>query len=554
MKMKNLLSLIVFSLIFFSLKGQPHIELQPFASGFTLPLDIVNADDDRLFVVQQRGLIRIVNNDGVIAEDPFLDLSAIVSQAGSERGLLGLAFHPQYYENGYFFVNYTREQDGHTVIARYTVDENNINIADPGSEKHILTIEQPYANHNGGQLLFGPDGYLYIPTGDGGSAGDPQGFAQDSTSLLGKILRIDIDVDDQTPYAIPPDNPFVNLDNVPGEIWALGLRNPWRNSFDRYTGDLWIADVGQSQREEVNFQPFTSQGGENYGWRCYEGNIAFNTEGCLDMTEYMFPVFDYEHQGTGCTGAVTGGYVYRGALQNGLFGYYILADYCTGIFYNISHTHQGNVTPIIGDFQQQEYTSFGQGRYGELYVALRNAGEIRRVVETEDCRPVAWIMEDDVFVEIEQGETYTIQAFFNPLLEYQWNRDEQPIEGETQYLIELSQQGEYTVTVTNPENECSNTSQTFEVFVGSVSISDPEFDDITFFPNPASNQLTIEGLPQTGTTVIDIIDITGKTLITETTSNTSSFTIITQSLRSGLYLLRMSNDADVVVRRVMVQK
>jgi glucose/arabinose dehydrogenase len=184
------------------------------------------------------------------------------------------------------------------------------------SEKQIIAIEQPYANHNAGNLLFGPDGYLYIAVGDGGSGGDPDDYAQNHMSLLGKMLRIDIDVDDEIPYSIPEDNPFAYDDFTRDEIWALGLRNHWRNSFDRLTGDLWIADVGQSAREEVNFQPVSSSGGENYGWRCYEGNNPFNTAGCGDPDYYTFPVFEYGHQGTGCTGSVTGGFVYRGAMYN----------------------------------------------------------------------------------------------------------------------------------------------------------------------------------------------------------------------------------------------
>ena len=259
--------------------------LTEISSGFERPLAVANTGEDaRLFVVEQTGRIRIVDA-GQVLSTPFLDVSAKIS-TGGERGLLSVAFHPDYGNNGRFFINYT-DRSGNTVIAEYRVSSNP-NVADAASERVLLTFEQPYANHNGGQLAFGSDGYLYIGTGDGGAANDPLNAGQDLSTLLGKLLRIDVDntdnadnVNDGEPYAIPEDNPFVGQNGVRAEIWAYGLRNPWRFSFDRNTGDLFIADVGQNAYEEVNFQPASSMGGENYGWRVTEGAHCFDpADGC----------------------------------------------------------------------------------------------------------------------------------------------------------------------------------------------------------------------------------------------------------------------------------
>ena len=534
--------------------AQPQLELQAFASGLSQPIDIVNAGDDRLFVVQQRGLIRIIEADGTVLPEPFIDLSGLVSQAGSERGLLSLVFHPNYHENGFFFVNYTRQNDGATVVARYSVDDDNPDLGDPGSAKQILIIDQPYANHNGGQLLFGPDGYLYIATGDGGSGGDPENYAQTHTTLLGKMLRIDIDVDDETPYAIPDDNPFADDDFTLDEIWALGLRNPWRNSFDRYTGDFWIADVGQSEREEVNFQPAGSEGGENYGWRCYEGNIPYNLDGCGDAEYYTFPVFDYGHIGTGCTGAVTGGFVYRGAIYNGMFGHYIFADYCTGNFYHIIPTEDGFEGALLGEFSPLEYASFGEDRYGELYVALRGAGEIHRLVETSDCDPVAVIMDPESPIQLEPGETIILEAFYHPSLEYQWNHDEAPIANQTGPSLEVSEPGIYTVSVTNPGNDCSNTSEPLEVTMEGVWAALPQLQGALVFPNPATDHVHIEGLPAKGITSIRLLDILGKPVYTARLRGESSATIKTRALPTGLYLLQIQHQSGTLLEKLMIQR
>jgi glucose/arabinose dehydrogenase len=294
----------------------PNIQLEPIISGLNSPVAITHAGDGmgRLFITLQVGKILIYDGQQLLST-PFFDIGSLIT-TGSERGLLSVAFHPNYSANGFLYVDYT-DLNGDTVIARYRVSADP-NVVDTTSAVILLTIPQPFANHNGGQLQFGPDGYLYIGMGDGGSGGDPLNNAQNLNSLLGKILRIDVDAG--SPYANPPDNPFVaNLSAKP-EIWALGLRNPWRFSFDRLTGDLFIADVGQDTYEEVDFQQASSGGGENYGWRLMEGNHCYNpSTGCNDGS-LTLPVIEYDHSLGNCS--ITGGYRYRGALYSGLTGIY----------------------------------------------------------------------------------------------------------------------------------------------------------------------------------------------------------------------------------------
>ncbi|MDB4203775.1 PQQ-dependent sugar dehydrogenase [Flavobacteriaceae bacterium] len=318
--MKNILLLIS---AFFCLNAfSQTIELEDFADGFSSPLALKNAGDERLFVVEQGGVIKIVDLNGVVNTTPFLDIQSIVN-AGGERGLLGLAFHPGYQANGRFFVHYSNSS-GDTQISEFSVSTSNPDIANPNSEVMLLTVSQPFSNHNGGTIAFGPqDGYLYIGLGDGGGGGDTDNNAQNPTLLIGKLLRIDIDTQsDGNNYGIPSDNPFIGDPNTRDEIWALGLRNPFRFTMDPETNSIWIGDVGQNAREEVN-RASLSQAGLNYGWRCYEGNTPFNTSGCPDESELTFPVFDYSWNGGG---SVIGGYVYRGDLYADLQDVYVFGD------------------------------------------------------------------------------------------------------------------------------------------------------------------------------------------------------------------------------------
>lgn len=367
--MKNLLfTLSIFSSLIVNAQS---INLEEFVTGLTSPVEITNANDSRLFIVQQNGMIKIIQPNGAVNPVNFLDISTKIVYGG-ERGLLGLTFHPQYLTNGYFFVYYNNTA-GNVVVARYTVSTTDPNVADPNSEKILLNIPKPFENHNGGSIHFAPDGKLWIITGDGGSGGDPNNNAQNKNVLLGKMLRIDVDAA-TNPYNIPTDNPFAGS-TVDGadEVWAYGLRNGWKFSFDLETGNVWIADVGQGAIEEINKMPI-SQAGLNYGWRCYEGNTAYNTAGCPPQSSMIFPVAVYDHSGGKCS--ITGGYVYRGSEYPSLQGKYFFADYCS--------TQIGILNPdnsIIWTFPYtgNRFSTFGQDFQKELYVAAVNSGKIFKI-------------------------------------------------------------------------------------------------------------------------------------------------------------------------------
>jgi glucose/arabinose dehydrogenase len=334
---------------------------RPVAGGLQKPLGLATAADGtgRLFIVEQAGRIQVVQ-DGQLLPQTYLDITDRVGSRGNEQGLLGLAFHPHYAQNGFFYVNYT-DLNGDTVIARFQVSADDPNRADPGSEKRLLSVKQPFPNHNGGSVVFGPDGYLYLGLGDGGSAGDPLGNGQSLDTLLGKILRIDVDNGD--PYAIPPDNPFAGGGGR-AEIWAYGLRNPWRFSFDRLTGDLYIGDVGQNQVEEIDFLPANSPGGSNFGWNFFEGSSAYQgapPPGLLTIP----PVTEYSHA-LGCS--VTGGVVYRGSRLPEWQGIYLFGDYCSGSVWGLTRDAQGSWLSKILFERVGQITSFGQDEQREVYL------------------------------------------------------------------------------------------------------------------------------------------------------------------------------------------
>ena len=334
---------------------------QMIVSGLQRPVDLQPDGSGRLFVIEKPGRIRIIQNDQLI-ETPFLDITDRVGSGGNEQGFLGLAFHPQYAQNGRFFVNYTNKL-GDTVLARFQVSSDS-NIADPKSEVKLLGVDQPFPNHNGGGLAFGPDGYLYAGLGDGGSQGDPFGNAQNTGVVLGKILRLD--VDSAEPYAVPADNPFGN------EVWVYGLRNPWRLSFDKSTDDLYIGDVGQNAWEEIDFLPKGSPGGTNFGWNFREGAHDYEGGGPAGMVD---PIAEYSHPEGGCS--VTGGYVYRGSMPE-WNGIYLYADYCTGIIWGLIQSDGGWQSQSLFDLDVT-ITSFGQDGSGELYL-LSDSGGVFRLV------------------------------------------------------------------------------------------------------------------------------------------------------------------------------
>jgi len=365
------------------------ITITQVTGGLSSPIGVVNAGDGsgRLFIVEQCGRIRIWNGAALLST-PFLDVGstgANLIACGGERGLLGLAFHPSYVTNGFFYVYYTRASDGDITVARYHVSANP-NVADQASGLVLLTIDHTaQANHNGGQLAFGPDGYLYIGTGDGGGGGDPFENGQNINALLGKILRIDVNGDDfptdpSRNYAIPPTNPFAGATPGADEVWAYGLRNPWRFSFDRLTGDLWIGDVGQSAWEEIDFQTAGAAGGRNYGWDCREGAHNYTdtngdmNAGCPGPVPFTEPVMEYDHS-LGCS--VTGGFVFRNLPAHSLYGNYFFGDYCSGRIWRGVPGGGGTFTRTDVTTAAANITSFGQSETGRLYFTDITGGTLQ---------------------------------------------------------------------------------------------------------------------------------------------------------------------------------
>lgn len=463
--MKNFRHLLLIS--FFLpciLTAQIDFQLVEFADGFSGPLDLQHAGDDRLFVVEQSGAIKIIDVDETVLPTPFLDIDNIVNDNANERGLLGLAFHPDYQNNGFFYVNYSNSS-GDTHISRFSVSADP-NVADPDSEVVLMVVDQPFNNHNGGGLDFGPDGYLYIGLGDGGSGGDPQGNSQNTNTLLGKMLRID--VDNGAPYSIPADNPFVNDADVLDEIWSIGLRNPWRFGFDRETGDLWIGDVGQNEFEEIDFESANSAGGLNYGWRCFEGFATFNTSGCGNASEYTDPVWDYANNNS-VGRSVTGGYVYRGTEFPDLVGHYIYGDFVSGRIWSLTPDGNGGWNNVeLLNWTNNQLGSFGEDLNGEMYVVALQEGTIYKVTTVCSTFSVdSDIVNTTCFGDADGSLSVTPPDADSGIL---WDS------GETTFELNDLAAGTYMATITD-ENGCTSTT--------SVTVSQP--DSINF-------ELTTEGV------------------------------------------------------------
>lgn len=467
--MKKILHLFIIGVcLTASVVAQPTLTFTTFSTGYSRVIDIRHCNDSRLFMVQQAGKIFVCDSLGVKNLTPFLDLTGICTNpasTGDERGLLGMAFHPDFKNNGYFYVNYTAISGGATTIARYSVNATDSNLADLSSGTVLLSITQPFTNHNGGSLRFGPDGYLYIGTGDGGSANDPGNRAQNNTLLLGKMLRIDVD-NPQAPlaYGIPADNPFASSTTNKQEIWSYGLRNPWKWSFDRIYGDLWIGDVGQNAWEEIDYEPLGTPGGRNYGWRCYEGNVTtpgVSQTGCPTFNTTTAPVAVYSHS-TGCS--VTGGYIYRGGKHASLYGYYIYTDYCDSRIRLTKNNYDGTFTTYdLGTVAGAgAYVAFGEDYRGEIYMANSFNGTILRI-GASGCLPTAAIIALEDSIVVCSDDNYpTLAAIYNPENSYQWFKNGTAISGATNANLALVEDGAYTVQVTNP-NACSNTSTALHI-------------------------------------------------------------------------------------------
>jgi glucose/arabinose dehydrogenase len=363
------------------------------ASGLNRPIFLdAPLGDPRLFVLERDGRIVLIVS-GAVRTTPFLDITDRVGTTG-EGGLLGLAFDPDYATNGLFYVYYT-DLAGDSVLSRFAVSADP-NVADP-FEQVLLVVDQPYSNHNGGTIAFGPDDFLYVGLGDGGSSNDPLGAGQDPLQLLGKMLRLDVGTPPApgstpvpgTGYAVPADNPFANDPGTRDEIWALGLRNPYRWSFNPVTRNLWIADVGQGQREEVNFEPWTSSGGRNYGWKVWEGNRCNTTSAACAAAGFTPPLLDYDHSAGNCS--ITGGYSYRGRLIPQAFAQYFFGDFCSGRIWTYD-TRTDTVSDVSGQLGPAanagfQLVSFGEDGQGEMYV-VHQGGDVYRVVSSVPIVPV----------------------------------------------------------------------------------------------------------------------------------------------------------------------
>lgn len=520
--------------------NKPKLALRNWATGFSEPTVIANCGDDRLFVVEKAGIINIVSDSMTVEPTPFLDISDIVNSGQNEQGLLGLVFEPDYLTSGYFYVYYTHGNPYFDRLSRFQVTSDP-NVADPASEQVLVDVPDPEWNHNGGDLHFGSDGYLYIGFGDGGSGNDPWGNGQDYTEPLGGMFRIDVS-EHNDHYLIPPTNPFAyetGTDTLP-EIWAVGLRNPWRYSFDRLTGDLWIGDVGQNTWEEVDKWPALDNTCPNFGWRCREAFVAtpgVSQSGCQGASAYVSPLAAFDHvpgnQGGQGWCSVIGGYVYRGGWYPHHYGHYIFTDYCGGDFLTFSDETNSDVDTMLMT-TTAGYAAMGEDLDGQIYVANQLNGQIKKIYDP--CP-----MDDPTITN--EGDLLSATAGNS----YQWFLEGEAISGATSQTYLAAVSGNYQVQV-NFGSPCTLISDTLDFVVSGVQEHDAAH--LAVFPQPAKDLVIIERGSATGALSVRVFDAMGRTALSMNwPAGMPRLNMTVAALPSGTYTVHCEGpDGEMVTR------
>ena len=533
---KKYLPLLALCFSFLQINAQLEITLEPMADSYNFghPVDIAHAEDGRLFIVARDGYIQILQEDNTVPTVPFLDIDDRVESFGGqgEIGLLGMTFHPDYVNNGFFYVHYTNN-NFNSNISRFSVSADNPNLADANSELILMILEQPYLNHNGGCLKFGPDGYLYIGMGDGGSADDPGGLAQNLGEFMGKMLRIDVDGGE--PYAIPTNNPFVDNENALDEIWSYGWRNPWRFSFDRETGDMWAGDVGQGAWEEIDFEAAGDPGGRNYGWRCYEGSEQ-HIGTCNDVGELTFPIYEYNHEGfTHCS--VTGGYVYRGSEYPEATGTYLFGDICSGKIWGYKDDEVTELLTNAGDV----LTSFGEDHLGEHYCCYLFDGIVYKIVFNDACGDVAPV---DLELTLDNNILQAPEGY----TQYDWFVGGVLVQSGFNNFFGVS--GEEVYELNAYDGDCLAGTGVFLLSKVTQSTFVLQFD---VWPNPTSDFVNIElELAQLNDAEITIQNTSGNIVFTEKVYHQKhQQQLDVRHFPKGLYVLQLKTKAGVISKRML---
>ncbi len=551
--MKHSVNLTMCLLLFFAtLNGQPPITFEPIVTGLSSPVDIVEelTPDKRLFVVEQGGTIQIISGNAVLPQ-PFANLSSVITQGG-ERGLLSMAFHPNYATNRYFFVWYTNRANGAVTLARYMRSAASANVADASSGVTLFTIQKRFNNHNGAKINFGPDGFLYVATGDGGSGGDPDGNAQNGQSLLGKMLRIDVNNPNPPYYSIPATNPFAGSGTTKNEIIAQGLRNPWRWSFDKETGDMWIADVGQGLYEEINWLPNSNTLNKNYGWNCFEGTNAYNV-GCTVVSNKVTPIFEYGHNSLNGGYSVTGGYVYRGNEYPVLQGYYLCADYVSANGWLVKPNGTGGWNVTLQTNWMSNITGFGEASNGTLY-AISIDGTVAKIVPVQvlavkllsfmavaagSNHLLTWTVQNQ-----EAGDEYRIEKGSSPA-------------GPFALVQTVKSNGNNATKTYRQKLEANNGPAWYRLQVKGTS-SQPFYSAIAHVPYSVKSTLTLAivsdnltvRLPE-GSRTISLYDSNGKLLISKSIIGSPLQIISLRNVAKGALIVKVFTTWGIITKKVV---